>query len=209
MTIDKDQLIKTIKFENTFVLIKPDGVKRGLIGEIITRIERAGLRIAYMSLIQATQDQARNHYPYTDEARLTRLWGKSISGFEPLWLNAKDYLGTDDPLGIGKEVAESLVWYFLSGPMVAIVVSGPQAVDMMRKIVGHTLPFKAEMGTIRGDYSVDTPLIANIEKRSIHNLVHASETKEEAEKEMKLWIWDVKLIESEICVDHVSYSKYY
>lgn len=207
--MDKDQLIKSIKYEKTFVLIKPDGVKRWLIGEIISRIERAGLSIAYMSLIQATQQQARDHYPYTDEAWLTRLGGKSVSGFEPLWLNAKDYLGTDDPLTIGKEVAESLVWYFLSGPMVAIVVSGPQAVDMMRKIVWHTLPFKAEMGTIRGDYSVDTPLIANIEKRSIHNLVHASETKEEAAKEMQLRIGDITLIESGICVDQVTYSKYY
>lgn len=207
--MDKNQLINTIKFENTFVLVKPDGVKRGLIGEIISRIERAGLRIAYMSLIQATPQQARDHYPYTDEAWLTRLGGKSISGFEPLWLQAKDYLGTDDPLAIGKEVAESLVGYFLSGPMVAIVVSGPQAVEQMRKIVWHTLPFKADMGTIRGDFSVDTPLIANIEKRSIHNLVHASETKEEAQTEMKLRIGDAKLIENNICDDQVTYSKYY
>lgn len=207
--MEKSQLIASIKNEKTFVLVKPDGVKRWLIWEIISRIERAGLSIVYMSMIHATQNQARNHYPYTDEARLTRLGGKSVSGFEPLWLNAKDYLGTDDPLTIGREVAESLVGYFLSGPMVAIVVSGPQAVEMMRKIVWHTLPFKSEMGTIRWDYSVDTPLIANIEKRSIHNLVHASETKEEAQKEMELWIGDAILIESGICVDQVTYSKYY
>jgi nucleoside-diphosphate kinase len=207
--MDKNQLINSIKYEKTFVLIKPDGVKRWLIGEIISRIERAGLSIVYMSFIQATPDQARNHYPYTDETWLTRLGGKSISGFEPLWLNAKDYLGTDDPLAIGREVAESLVGYFLSGPMVAIVVSGPQAVDMMRKIVWHTLPFKAEMGTIRWDFSVDTPLIANIEKRSIHNLVHASETKEEAQTEMKLRIGEALLIQSWVCTDQVSYSKYY
>jgi nucleoside-diphosphate kinase len=84
-------------------------------------------------------------------------------------------------------VKESLFEYMMSGPIVAIVIQGIHAIDMVRKLAGHTLPFKAEMGTVRGDYSVDSPAIANIEQRAIHNIMHASETPEEAQNEIGLW----------------------
>jgi len=74
-----------------------------------------------------------------------------------------------------------------SGPMVKMVVEGVHAVDMVRKLAGPTMPSLAEMGTIRGDYSVDSAAAANRDKRAVHNLVHASETQEESVNEMRLW----------------------
>ena len=93
--------------------------------------------------------------------------------------------------------------YLTSGPMVKMVVKGIHAIEMVRKIIGKTLPTDAEMGTIRGDFSVDSAAAANRDKRAIHNLVHASETSEEAKNELGLWfaledIYDYKRAEEDI-----------
>ena len=87
--------------------------------------------------------------------------------------------------------------------MVAVAVRGIHAVDMVRKIVGNTLPSSAEMGTIRGDFSVDSPILANASKRALRNVVHASGDLEEAERELKHWfkeeeMWDYKRVEEDI-----------
>lgn len=185
--MNKEEFFMKYKNQRTFVLIKPDGVQRWLIGEILQHFEKKVLKIVAMKMIQAKEETIRAHYPMTDEAWLTRLGGKSLSGFDGLDINPKDFLWTDDALTIGKQVAESLIEYMLSGPCVIMVIEGLQAVEMVRKIVGHTLPNKADMGTIRADYSIDTPLIANVEARSIHNMIHASEIPEEAEQEIRLW----------------------
>jgi len=179
--------IHAIKKQRTYCMIKPDGVKRGLIGEIISRIEKSGLKIVAMKLIDATEDQIRNHYPMSDQAWVDRLGDKGLSTFEALELNAEEFLGTNNKSEIGKNVAETLVKYMTSGPVLCMIVEGVQSIDMIRKLAGHTLPFKAEMGTIRGDFSVDSPAIANVEGRAIHNLFHASETVEEAANEISLW----------------------
>jgi nucleoside-diphosphate kinase len=117
--------------------------------------------------------------------------------------------GTDDKDELGREVVEGLVHYMTSGPVVAMVVEGIQAIDMVRKLCGNTLPFKADVGTIRGDYSVDSPSVANAEKRSIHNLIHASENAAEAEHEIKIWFADDKIPSYKLTSDQVMYSKYY
>lgn len=169
------------------MMIKPDGVQRGLVGEILQHFEKKVMKIVAMKMIQATEEQVRAHYPMQDMAWVERLGGKSLSGFDGLDIDPKEFLGTDDPVEIGKNVAESLVKYMTSGPVVIMIIEGLQAREMVRKIVGHTLPNKADVGSIRADYSIDTPLIANVEGRSIHNLIHASETEEEAINEINLW----------------------
>lgn len=172
--------------ERTFVMVKPDGVQRGLIGEIIKRFEQRGLQIMALKMVKPSIDHITNHYP-ADEEWIRRLGDKGFNVFKERGIDIKKAMGTDDNLEAGKKVRQWLIDYMVEAPVVAMVVEGIHARDMVRKIVGPTLPNKAEIGTIRGDYSVDSPAAANIEKRSIKNLVHASETAEEAEKEICHW----------------------
>jgi len=190
------------KEEKTVVLIKPDGVKRGLIGEIISRIERRGLKIISLEMIQATREQVDNHYP-KDEKWIRRLGEKTLNNYKTYGIDPIKELGTDDPLEIGKMVRGWLLDYMTSGPMVKMIVQGIHAIDMVRKLAGKSLPAEAEMGTIRGDFSVDSATAANRDKRAIHNIVHASETPEEAQNEINLWfaaedIFEYKRAEEDI-----------
>lgn len=178
--------IKHPKEERTVILVKPDGVKRGLIGEIISRIEQRNLKVVALSMIWATRPQIDQHYP-KDKSWIRRLGEKTLGTYEKYNLDPTRELNTKDPYQIGLKVRSWLIDFLTSGPMVKMVVEGVHAVDMVRKICGNTLPNLADMGTIRGDYSVDSPAAANKDKRSVHNIVHASETPEEAENEMGLW----------------------
>ena len=174
------------KEERTVVIVKPDGVRRGLVGEIASRFERRGLKIVALEMFSATKTQIDDHYP-KEEAWITRLGEKTLSNYQKYGWDAKKELGTDDTMEIGKMVRGWLLDYMTSSPLVKMVVKGIHAVDMVRKIAGPTMPAAAEMGTIRGDFSVDDATAANRDKRAIHNIVHASETPEEAEHEIKFW----------------------
>lgn len=207
---DLHPAVHRIKYERTFCMIKPDGVMRGLIGEIIHRLEKAGLKVVAMRMVRATEQQVRAHYPASDEAWVARLGEKSLLGFDAIpEVKPQELYGSDNTTVIGKGVVESLVQYLQSGPTVCMVVEGIQVVEMVRKLAGHTLPFKATVGTIRGDFSVDSPTVANAEKRAIHNLFHASETQAEAENEMKLWFGNEKLHDYDLGNDRVMYTKHY
>ena len=178
--------MKHIKQQQTLVLVKPDGVMRGLVGEVLSRIERRGLKVVALKMVSVERPHLEKHFPSSDEW-VGRLGDKGLKTFAEYNLDVMEYMGTEDRAEIGKMVKETLFDYMTSGPIVAIVIEGLHAIDMVRKVAGHTLPVFAEMGTIRGDYSVDSPAIANIEKRAIHNIMHASETPEEAENEIALW----------------------
>jgi nucleoside-diphosphate kinase len=202
--------IHSIKYERTYCMIKPDGVMRGLVGEIIHRLEKAGLKVVAMKMTLPTVEQIKSHLPMSDEAWVERLGEKGLSGFDKApHIDPVEILGTNDKMTIGREVVNSLISYLQSGPVVCMVVEGIQAIDMVRKLAGHTLPFKADVGTIRGDFSVDSPAVANAEKRSIHNLFHASENKKEAENEIKLWFGDEPLHDYDLGNDQTMYSRYY
>lgn len=180
------------KEEITFVMIKPDGVRRGLSGEIMRRIEQRGLKIIALEMYQPTREEIDSHYP-KDETWITRLGHKTLSTYEKYGYDAKEEMGTDKAEDIGPEVRKWLVEYMTSGPVVKMVVQGVHAVDMVRKLAGNTQPALAEMGTVRGDYSVDSAASANKDKRAIHNLIHASETAEEAQHEIEHWEMKDKL----------------
>ncbi len=181
------------KQEKTYLMIKPDGVKRGIIGDIIDRIEQRGLKIVALGMERASKEKVDGHYP-KDPAWITRLGEKTLKTYEKAGWDPKAELGTDKAEEIGPMVREWLIDFMCSAPVVKMVVQGVRAVDMVRKIAGATMPADADMGTIRGDYSVDTPLAANREKRPVHNIVHASETPEEAAHEIAHWF-----SEDEIC----------
>ena len=202
-------IIEKIKFERTFAMIKPDGVKRGVIGDVIHRFEKVGLKIVAIKMLMPTAEMVRKHYPMSDEVWVNRLGDKALSGFDTLDVTVEEVLGTNDKAKLGKDVTEALVQYLTSGPVVAMVIEGIQAIDMVRKLCGHTLPFKADVGTIRGDYSVDSPSVANAEQRSIHNIIHASETAGEANNEIALWFGSDKIPSYELTSEAIMYSRYY
>ena len=172
--------------EKTVMLVKPDGVKRGLIGECIKRVEQRGLKVIALKMVLASKDQARKHYPGTD-VWLIGMGNKTLETYAKYNKDPMKELGTADALEIGKMIYDWNVDLFTSGPVVAMLISGVHAIDMVRKIVGKTIPAFAEMGTIRGDYSVDSPALANEAKRAIRNLVHASGDPSEAANEISHW----------------------
>lgn len=190
------------KEEKTLVLIKPDGVRRGLSGGIIQRIEQRGLKILALGMIEASKEQIDGHYP-KDPVWIKRLGEKTLVTYKKYGYDVNKELETKDPAEIGKMVREWLIDFMCSGPIIKIVVKGTHAVDMIRKLFGQTMPSAAETGTIRGDFSVDSAAAANRDKRAVHNIVHASETPEEAEYEIKFWfspeeIHDYKRAEDDI-----------
>ena len=172
--------------EQTVVLIKPDGVKRGLIGEIFARFEKAGLKIVALKMVWVDKKIALKHYGFNDEWFINV--GKKVKefykeqGFDP----GEEFNKLGDR-EIGKLVQGWNVDYLTAGPVVAMLIEAPGAVEIVRKIVGSTYPHAAQPGTIRGDYSFDSPLLSNIKKRSVQNLIHASGTVKEAEVERQLW----------------------
>lgn len=186
--------MKHPKEELTFVMVKPDGVRKGLTGEIIRRFEQRDLKIVALEMFTPTTKQIDGHYP-KDEAWIRRLGQKSLSTYEKYGVDPVSKLGTNDEFEIGKMVRQWILDYMTSAPLVKMVVQGIHSIDVVRKIAGPTLPYKAEVGTIRGDFSIDSPLLANSEKRAVANLLHASETPEEAEYEIEHWFGKVKLNE--------------
>ncbi len=167
-------------------MIKPDGVKKGLIGEVIKRFEQRDLKVVALEMFQPSREDIDNHYP-KDSTWVTRLGEKTLKTYDKYGFDALADFGTIDAEKIGPEIREWLINYMLSAPLVKMVVEGTHAVDMVRKIAGPTFPYLADMGTIRGDFSNDSPALANAEKRAVANILHASETPEEAMHEIKHW----------------------
>ncbi len=180
--------------EKTLVVVKPDGVVRGLIGEIISRFERAGLKVVASKMVTISKDLAAKHYPGDREEWLKMIGHKTLENYQKFQLDAKKLLGTDNPKEIGQMARVWLLEYITSGPVFAVVLEGPHAVDLVRKICGHTLPSEASPGTIRGDFSFDSSYLANTSKRAIKNLVHASGSLDEAKYEIPLWFSEKELV---------------
>jgi len=169
--------------ERTLVFIKPDGVERNLIGEIIRRYENAGLRVVELRMIKPTMERLRLHYPENKEyfisiAKKAEKTGKKI----------------DNRVEYGKEVVNKLRNYVASGKIVLMILEGEDAIKKVREVTGYTDPAKAEKGTIRGDLGNDDLEKATLEGRVCRNLVHASGSLEEAEKEIKLWFGEKYLL---------------
>ena len=143
--------------EQTLVLIKPDGVQRGLIGEITRRFEQRGLKIIALKLVQPDEETSKKHY--TEDISKRR----------------------------GEHVRNQLIDFFKIGPVVAMIIEGVDAIENVRKLCGETESKKALPGTIRGDYSHVSFAHADEKKIVVKNLVHASSSKEDAKNEISVW----------------------
>ena len=172
--------------EQTLVLVKPDGVQRGLVGEIIKRFEKLGLKISGLKMVYPKEDFAKKHYPVTDDW-FSKVGENTIKDCERFGIDVKKNMGTKDPVEIGKKVHNWNVNFLTSGPVVALVLEGVHAIDAVRKLAGETVPTASMPGTIRGDFASSSAISANIKGRAIYNLVHSSKNKEEARQEIALW----------------------
>lgn len=173
--------------ERTLVVFKPDAVQRGIVGEILTRFERLGLQVVGGKMITVTEDLANKHYPTDRLEFIEGMGNKTLENYEEQGIDpAKDFDDTDAK-SIGLAIQKWLVDFITAGPVLALVLEGPHAVSLVRKHVGHTLPYKAAPGTIRGDFSFDSSALANIDKRPLVNLLHASGDIDEAKFEIALW----------------------
>ena len=179
-------MAKDIK-ERSVVLIKPDGVKRGIMGEILTRFEKMGLKIIALKMVWVDEEMANKHYPSDREEFIRGMGEKTLKTYEKYGKDPNEELGTMDPMEIGKMVQKWNIDFITSGPVLAILLEGIHAIDNIRAAAGFTLPAEADPGTIRGDYSLDSPVLANEKKRAIRNLLHASGNSEEAKFEEQLW----------------------
>lgn len=170
--------------EQTLVLLKHDAVQRGIVGRIISRFEEAGLKIVALKMIWADEAKAKEHYPVGDEEWAKNLFEKTKKGYEKEgkampYKNHKEH---------GAVIQKFLVEYLREGPIMAIVIEGPHAIELIRKMVGHTEPRQAAPGTIRGDLSsVESYVVADNKQRAVRNLIHASDTPQNAKREIATW----------------------
>jgi nucleoside-diphosphate kinase len=181
---------KHIKEERTLVMVKPDGIQRSLVGEIIKRYEQIGLKLIAMKLIVATPEHIEAHYTLDPEWR--RVTGeKTIKGYKDKGLVPP----SEDPLEITAVILKNLKKYMSSGPVVAMIWEGAHAVKIVRKITGGTEPLTSDVGTIRGDYVLDSYQMSDKDDRAIRNLIHASGSVDEAEMEIKHWFKPEEIID--------------
>lgn len=187
--------------ERTLVLLKPDTVQRNLIGEVISRFERAGLKIVALKFLNCTPEQALKHYVKND-AEYEALGNRSIAGMEKAGMDVAGVNARDK----GESIINSLVKFLTASPVAAIVLEGHQAVKMTRKLVGSTEPLNSDVGTIRGDYTLDSYVMADADNRAIRNLVHASGNVEEAEYEIPVWFKPEEVIDYRNVRDAILYD---
>lgn len=187
--------------ERTLIVIKPDGVQRTLIGEIIKRYERIGLKLIAMKMLIPTPEHIEKHY--TLDPKWRRVTGeKTIASYK-----AKgEKPPTEDPLEVTEKLLKNLKKYISSGPVVAMVWQGAHSVALGRKIAGGTEPLTSDVGTIRGDYVLDSYQMSDTDNRSIRNLIHASGSVEEAEMEINHWFKKEELINYFIFQEKVLYD---
>lgn len=190
-----------MKNERTLVIIKPDGVQRALIGEIIRRYERTGLKLAALKFLVPDAELVRRHY-LTDPEWARKVGEKSIAAYEKKGLKAP----FSEPVKCGEAVLERLVKYLTSCPVAAMVWQGNKAVGIARKITGGTEPLTSDVGTIRGDLTVDSYDLSDTDERSVRNLIHASGSVEDAVKEISLWFDAKEIINYRLVQEQILYD---
>ncbi len=189
-----------VQKEKTLVIIKPDGMQRSLIGEIIGRIERTGLKLVAMKLDFATEDQCWSHYN-KDDAWFTSKGEITVKNREAMGLSVEKAA-----IEYGKDIMRGNVSFMTSGPLVMMVWQGNKAVGIVKKIVGGTEPLTSDVGTIRGDLTLDSYELANIDGRAVRNLIHCSDQVDEALREIKVWFKEEEILKYKLVNEEILYD---
>ncbi|HET8581433.1 MAG TPA: nucleoside-diphosphate kinase [Candidatus Paceibacterota bacterium] len=189
-----------MKNERTFVMLKPDAVQRSLIGEVIRRFERAGLKLVGIKIVKADEDTLWMHYNKDDEwyeSKGARIVENRKAAGMPVEKEAKEY---------GRDIIGALVKYMKAGPVVQMVWEGNQAVAVVMKLTGSTEPATSDVGTIRGDFTLDSYALSNLDERAVRNLVHCSDEPATAEREIGLWFKESELLSYRLIQEQILYD---
>ncbi|MEO8637525.1 MAG: nucleoside-diphosphate kinase [Candidatus Taylorbacteria bacterium] len=189
------------KNEKTLVIIKPDGIQRTLVGEIIKRYEQIGLKLVAVKMLAPSGEHIDKHYNLDPQWKMN-VGVKSIKGYKDKGLKPP----SEDPLVIAEQVISVLKKYMSSGPVIAMVWQGAHAVKIVRKITGGTEPLSSDVGTIRGDFVLDSYEMADRDGRAIRNLIHASGSVKEAEDEIKHWFSKDEVIDYHLSPESILYD---
>lgn len=186
--------------ERTFVILKPDTVQRSLIGEVIKRFERTGLKCTAMKMFMADEARLLAHYN-KDDAWFLKKGQRTV---EDMVAQGREV--TKEPIEYGKDIIRTIVHYMTAAPIIAMVWEGNEAVAVVTKLVGSTEPKTSDVGTIRGDYTVDSYSHSAYENRAVRNLAHQSESPEEAEREIALWFKEDDIMQYTTAQERIMYD---
>lgn len=188
------------KKERTLVILKPDAVQRGLVGELIKRFENTGLKMVALKMVSATEDLCWQHYNKDEDWFLKKG--------ELVIKNRQDSKLSVDKAAIdyGRDIISALVKFMTAGPVVAMIFSGNQAVGIVKKLVGGTEPLTSDVGTIRGDLTLDSYELANYDGRAVRNLIHCSDQSSEAEREIALWFSEEEILHYRLIAEQILYD---
>ena len=187
--------------ERTLVILKPDAIQRSLTGEIISRFEKVGLKLVGAKFILPTPGLIDKHYNLNPDWKKT-VGEKSIEAYKKKGQTPP----TEDPIEAGEQVIDRLKAYMSSGPVFVMAWQGAHAVSLVRKLVGGTEPLSSDVGTIRGDFVMDSYEMADTDERAIRNLIHASGTVQEAIDELALWFDDLEIIDYRLVQEQILYD---
>jgi nucleoside-diphosphate kinase len=186
--------------ERTFVILKPDTVQRSLMGEVVRRFERTGLKCTAMKMFMADEARLLAHYN-KDDAWFLKKGTRTIED-----LQAQGRPVEKEAIEYGKDIIRTIVRYMVAAPVVAMVWEGNEAVAVVTKLVGTTEPKTSDVGTIRGDFTVDSYSHSAYEDRSVRNLIHCSESPEEAEREIAIWLGDAEVMNYVTAQERIMYD---
>lgn len=189
------------KQQQTLVIVKPDGVQRSLIGEVIKRYEQCGLKLVALKMLIPSKELALKHYS-TDPEWALKTGTKSLEAAaargEKLW--------TEDPIAYAEGIRTTLKKFLSSGPVVVMIWQGMNAVAVVRKITGGTEPLTSVPGTIRGDLTIDSYNAADKDKRSVRNIIHSSGSVAEAKLEIEIWFKKEEILNYRLIAEEIIYD---
>jgi nucleoside-diphosphate kinase len=188
------------KRERSFVIIKPDGIQRSLMGEIIKRLERTGLKFVAFKFFVPDEDRCWKHYD-KDDTWFNEKGANIVKDLKEAGLPVEK-----EAIEYGKDIIKQLAILMTSGPVLAFVLEGNQAVGIVKKIVGGTEPLTSDVGTIRGDLTLDSYALAGIDGRAVRNLIHCSDKVDEAEREIKLWLDEKDFVSYRLVQEQILYD---
>lgn len=192
------------KKERTFVILKPDAVQRGLVGEIVQRFERIGLKIVAMKMHMAEEEKVWKHYNKDDawfQKKGERILENKKALGHPIDKEAIEY---------GKNIIGVLVKYITAGPVVSMVLEGNNAAAVVKRLVGGTEPATADTGTIRGDYAIDSYNLCDVdESRGLRNLIHCTDPADGEDawkREIDIWFTEEEIMKYRLVTEAMLYD---
>jgi nucleoside-diphosphate kinase len=188
------------KKELTFVILKPDAIQRSMIGELISRIERTGLKMVAMKMINATPEQCWKHYN-KDEKWFLEKGTKIVEN-----MKKTDRPVEKEAIEYGRDIIDALVKFMTCGPIIPMIFEGNQAVGIVKKIVGGTEPLSSDVGTIRGDFTLDSYELSNFDNRAVRNLIHCSDQVDEALREISIWFNENEIMKYRLISEQILYD---